>query len=59
MRDEAFLKLAGALTRETDIPTHIKEKYVEKLCHLTGDEEVRSRVKKSRRVFIRNFKEAF
>jgi hypothetical protein len=46
MRDEAFLKLAGALTRETDIPTHIKEKYVEKLCHLTGDEEVRSRVNK-------------
>ena len=46
MRDEAFLKLAGALTKETDIPTHIKEKYVEKLCHLTGDEEVRSRVNK-------------
>jgi KaiC/GvpD/RAD55 family RecA-like ATPase len=46
MRDEAFLKLAGALERETDIPTHIKEKYVEKLCHLTGDEEVRSRVNK-------------
>ena len=46
MRDEAFLKLAGALTRETDIPTHIKEKYVEKLCHLTGDEEVKSRVNK-------------
>ena len=49
MRDEAFLNLTGALVKETDIPTDLKEKYVEKLCHLTGDEEVRSRVSKVQR----------
>ena len=46
MRDTAFLKLTGALVRETDIPTDIKEKYIEKLCDLTGDDETRKRVKK-------------
>ena len=49
MRDDAYLRLTGALVRETDIPTDILEKYVEKLCSLTGDEEVRKRVKKVKR----------
>ena len=48
MRDGAHMRLAGALARETNVPTEIKEKFVERLCEITGDREVRNRVNKIR-----------
>lgn len=44
-RDEYFLRLTGALTY-TDLTTDFKEKIIEKICDIVGDEEVRKRVKK-------------
>ena len=46
LRDNAHLRLAGALARDTDIALEIKEKFVERLCHLTGDTEIKNRVDK-------------
>ena len=46
LRDNAHLRLAGALARDTDIALEIKEKFVERLCHLTGDTEIKNRVNK-------------
>ena len=45
-RDEAHLRLAGALTRETDIDLDLKKEFVKKLCELTNDDEVKNRVSK-------------
>ena len=44
-RDESFLRLAGALAH-TELSTELKEKVVEKLCEVIGDDEVNKRVKK-------------
>ena len=44
-RDETHLALAGALAH-TDIPLDIKEKFVERLCVLTDDPEIKNRVDK-------------
>ena len=44
-RDETYLALAGALAH-TDIPLDLKEKFVERLCVLTDDPEIRNRVNK-------------
>jgi hypothetical protein len=46
LRDEAHMRLTGALTRDTNIITNIKEEFVGKLCELTGDREVKNRVNK-------------
>ena len=46
MRDEAHMKLAGALARDTKIITNIKEEFVKKLCELTFDTEINNRVRK-------------
>lgn len=45
-RDECHLRLAGALTRDTDIDLDLKKKFVTKLCQLTNDDEVFKRVSK-------------
>ena len=44
-RDEAYLRLAGALAH-TDVPLDLKTKFVERLCELTGDREIKKRVDK-------------
>lgn len=44
-RDETYLALAGALAH-TDIPLDLKEKFVERLCVLTDDPEIKNRVDK-------------
>ena len=46
LRDEAHLRLAGALARDTKIITKIKEEFVGRLCELTGDKELKNRVNK-------------
>ena len=43
-RNEFYYRLGGALARHTDIPMHQRIKYVEKLCELTNDNEVKNRV---------------
>ena len=43
-RNEFYYRLGGALARHTDIPMHQRIKYVEKLCQLTNDDEVKNRV---------------
>ena len=43
-RNDFYFKLGGALARHTDVPMHQRIKYVEKLCELTGDHEVKNRV---------------
>ena len=45
-RDEIHLALAGALVRETDIDLDIARKYVERLCLLTHDDEIKKRIDK-------------
>ena len=42
-RDEAYLRLNGALTRGTDLTTLEKENITETLCELTNDPEVKNR----------------
>ena len=42
-RNDAFYKLGGALT-ETDVPMHQRIKYVQRLCELTNDNEIKNRV---------------
>ena len=42
-RDEAYLRLNGALTRDTDLTTFEKENVTETLCGLTNDPEVKNR----------------
>ena len=44
-RDEAHLCLAGALAH-TEVPLDLKEKFVERLCELTDDTEIKNRVDK-------------
>jgi len=43
-RNEFYFKLGGALARETKIPMHLRTEYVQKLCELTNDSEVKNRV---------------
>jgi len=43
-RNDFYFKLGGALARHTDVPMHTRIKYVEKLCELTHDPEIRNRV---------------
>jgi len=43
-RNDFYFKLGGALARESDVPMDLRIKYVEKLCELTNDNEVRNRV---------------
>ena len=45
-RDEAYLRLAGALARETDVPKNMQKEFIAKLCELTGDREIKNRVDK-------------
>ena len=45
-RDEVYLRLAGALTKDTKLSTELKENMIEKMCWATGDVEVVKRVKK-------------
>jgi len=47
-RDEAYLRLAGALAH-TEVPLELSTKFVERLCELTGDTEIKNRVDKIRR----------
>jgi hypothetical protein len=42
-RDQAYLPLTGALTRDTDLTTLEKENVTETLCELTNDSEVKNR----------------
>ena len=44
-RDEAYMRLAGALAH-TDVPLELSTKFVERLCELTGDTEIKKRVDK-------------
>jgi len=44
-RDDAHLRLAGALAH-TEVPLDLKEKFVERLCELTDDTEIKNRVDK-------------
>ena len=44
-RDEAYLRLAGALT-QTDVPINVQKEFITKLCELTGDREIKNRVDK-------------
>ena len=46
LRDEAHMRLTGALARDTNIITNIKEEFVGKLCDVTGDRDVKNRVNK-------------
>ena len=45
-RDEIHLALAGALVRETDLDIDLAKKYVERLCVVTGDNEIKKRLDK-------------
>ena len=46
LRDEAHLRLAGALAKDTDVSLDVKEKFVERLCEITDDAEIKNRVNK-------------
>ena len=43
-RNDFYFRLGGALARESDVPMDLRRKYVEKLCELTNDNEVRNRI---------------
>ena len=43
-RNDAYFKLGGALAKETDMPMHRRLLYVERLCELTGDTEIKNRI---------------
>lgn len=43
-RNDFYFRLGGALARLTDVPMHQRIRYVEKLCELTNDPEVKNRV---------------
>ena len=43
LRNDFYLRLGGALAKETDVPMDLRLGYVEKLCDLTGDLEVKNR----------------
>ena len=45
-RDEVYLRLAGALTKDTDLSTELKEKMIDSMCYATGDLEINKRIKK-------------
>ena len=44
MRNDAFFKLGGALANQTEVPMEKRLLYVEMLCDLTGDREVKNRL---------------
>tara|TARA_R100000544_G_scaffold36093_1_gene23957 strand:- start:806 stop:2557 length:1752 start_codon:yes stop_codon:yes gene_type:complete len=43
-RNEFYYRLGGALARHTEVPMYQRIKYVERLCELTNDNEVKNRV---------------
>ena len=43
-RNEFYYRLGGALARHTEVPMCQRIKYVERLCELTNDNEVKNRV---------------
>ena len=43
-RNHFYFRLGGALASQTDIPMDMRLKYVEKLCDLTNDDEVKNRL---------------
>ena len=43
-RNNFYFRLGGALASQTDVPMDQRIKYVEKLCDLTNDNEVRNRI---------------
>jgi len=43
-RNEFYYRLGGALARHTEVPMYTRIKYVERLCELTNDNEVKNRV---------------
>ncbi len=45
-RDEAHLRLAGALVRDAEINLDDAKRYVEHLCYLTNDNEIKNRTDK-------------
>ena len=45
-RDEAYLRLTGALARDTDIPINVQKEFIERLCEITNDREIKNRVDK-------------
>ena len=45
-RDEVYLRLAGALTKDTDLSTEMKEKMIDSMCYATKDLEINKRIKK-------------
>ena len=45
-RDEAHLRLAGALVRDAEINLDDARRYVEHLCYLTNDTEIKNRITK-------------
>ena len=45
-RDEAYLRLTGALASQTDVPINVQEEFIERLCELTNDTEIKNRVDK-------------
>ena len=45
-RDEVYLRLAGALTKDTDLSTEMKEKMINSMCYATKDLEINKRIKK-------------
>jgi KaiC/GvpD/RAD55 family RecA-like ATPase len=45
-RDEAYLRLTGALARDTDIPINVQKEFIERLCEITNDKEIKNRVDK-------------
>ena len=47
-RDEAYLRLTGTLTY-TDVPINVQEEFIEQLCIITGDREIKNRVDKVQR----------
>ena len=46
MRDEAYLRLTGALASQTDVPINVQEEFIKRLCELTNDTEIKNRVNK-------------
>jgi|TARA_Y100000592_G_scaffold38844_1_gene61701 hypothetical protein len=43
-RNNFYFRLGGALASQTDVPMDQRIKYVEKLCELTNDNEVKNRI---------------
>ena len=46
LRDEAHLRLTGALASQTDVPVNVQEEFIERFCVITNDTEIKNRVNK-------------